>query len=172
MDHFSIEQALDNMIILVDSREHPNMAYHKRIKAMGVPVERKALSFGDYSVKTMLPDNTELSLEDVAVVERKMSLDEVCGNFGRERKRFVAEFERAKESGARVYLLIENANFKDMYEGNYRSKYAPESLVASFFAWIPRYNMVPIFCRPNETGKIIHEIMKRELKEYLTDYDQ
>ena len=167
MNHFDVEEALSKMEILIDTREHPNAAYHRRVKQMALPTVSMALSYGDYSCRTVLPDGTELSMQNKAVVERKMSLDEVSGNFGRERKRFVAEFERAKADGARVYLLVENATFSDIYAHNYRSKYSPQSLIASIFAWIPRYNMVPVFCKPNESGKLIAEIMKRELKEYL-----
>lgn len=174
MDNFDVEYALEHITILVDSREHPNAAYHRRIRQMSVPITTVTLSYGDYSCRTVLPDEREISLQNKVVVERKMSLDEICGNFGRERKRFIAEFERAKADGARVYLLIENATFTDIFSHNYRSKYAPNSLIASIFAWIPRYNTVPVFCKPNESGKLIAEIMKRELKERLEagDYDE
>ena len=167
MNHFDVESSLKNMVILADTREHPNAAYRKRIKQMGVPVESVALSYGDYSCRTVLPDGTEYTMANKVAVERKMSVDEVCANFGKNRKRFIAEFERAKADGARMYLLIEDANWTDIYGGKYRSRYTPNSLDASIFAWIPRYNTVPIFCKPDETGKIIAEIMKRELKEKL-----
>ena len=84
----------------------------------------------------------------------------------------MAEFERAATAGARVYLLIENATWTDIFNGNYRSKFGSDALLASMLAWIPRYNTVPIFCKASESGRLIAEIMKRELKEYLTDYDQ
>ena len=61
MNHFDVEQSLKNMVILADTREHPNAAYRKRIKQMGVPVESVALSYGDYSYKTVLPDGTEIT---------------------------------------------------------------------------------------------------------------
>ena len=172
MDPFELDQAVNNMTILVDTREQPNAKYHRRINSMKRPIERLALSFGDYSAKTTLSDGREVTLEHVAVIERKMSLDEVCGNFGRERRRFMAEFERAATAGARVYLLIENATWTDVFNGNYRSKFGSDALLASMLAWIPRYNTVPIFCKASESGRLIAEIMKRELKEYLTDYDQ
>ena len=167
MNHFDVEQSLQNMVILADTREHPNAAYRKRIKQMGVPVESVALSYGDYSCRTVLPDGTDYTMTDKVAVERKMSLDEVCGNFGRNRKRFIAEFERAKADGARVYLLIEGASWTDIFAGKYRSRYSAKSLFASIIAWIARYGSVPIFCQADETGKIIAEIMKRELKERL-----
>ena len=129
---------------------------------MGVPHERHKLNFGDYSVKCDC-----LSLADLVVIERKMSIDELCNCYCKERSRFEREFERAKAANAKVYLLIEGATWEDMYGGKYRSKMKPESLVGSVLAWLARYNCQLIFCQPQTTGLLIRDTLKRELKERL-----
>ena len=129
---------------------------------MGVPHERHKLNFGDYSVKCDC-----LSLADLVVIERKMSIDELCNCYCKERSRFEREFERAKAANAKVYLLIEGATWEDMYGGKYRSKMKPESLVASVLAWLARYNCQLIFCQPQTTGLLIRDILYREMKYHL-----
>lgn len=129
---------------------------------MGVPHERYKLNFGDYSVKC-----DRLSLADSVCIERKMSIDELCECFGRSRSRFEREFERAKAAGATMYLLVENASWEEIYGGKYRSKMKPQSLVASICAWEARYNCKVKFCKPETTGLLIRDTLKRELKERL-----
>ena len=129
---------------------------------MGCPWERKKLEFGDYSVKC---DSMDLSSS--IAIERKMNLDELCNCYCRERKRFEREFERARQAGAKVYLLVEDGSWEDAYSGKYRSRMSPESLVASIQAWLARYNCQVIFCQPKTTGRLIHDILYRELKERL-----
>ncbi len=134
---------------------------------MGVPCERRKLDFGDYSICCKLPNGDEYSLEKSVCVERKMSFDEICNCYCQQRKRFTREFERAKQAGAKVYLLIENATWESAYNGNYRSKMSPQALVASMTAWLARYDCQLIFCEPKTTGKLIKELLYRELKERL-----
>ena len=159
--------ALSHLTLLVDTREQPTQRAKKRIEATGFPFERTTLSFGDYAAKIAFSDGSELSLDKVFAVERKMNLDEICACFTHERKRFTAEFERAKEAGARLYLLIENADMEKAVNGRYRSKMNPTALVASLFAWMARYDCRLIMCKEETSGRMIREIMLRETKEYL-----
>lgn len=167
MNPAEIEQALESFTILVDTREQPTEAYKRRLAQMGVPAERRKLNFGDYSAKVNIPSDGEISLENAVCVERKMSLDEICNCYCRERKRFEREFERAKAAGATVYLLIENASWESAYSGDYRSKMTPKALVASLTAWTVRYDCKPIFCKAQTSGKLIKELLYREMKERL-----
>jgi ERCC4-type nuclease len=162
-----IQQCLENIKILVDTREQPTQAYKQRLKSMGVPSERRKLDFGDYSICCLLPSGEEYTLEKSVCVERKMSFDEICNCYCQQRKRFTAEFERAKTAGAKVYLLVENASWEKAYNGNYRSLMQPQALVASMTAWLARYNCQLIFCKPETSGKLIKELLYRELKEKL-----
>ncbi len=43
----------------------------------------------------------------------------------------------------------------------------PQALVASLTAWLARYNCQLIFCKSETTGKLIKELLYRELKERL-----
>ena len=138
--------ALESMVCLIDTREQDTPRLRARLKEIGCPWERKKLNFGDYSVKC---DTIDLS--ETIAVERKMDLDELCNCYCKERKRFEREFERAKQAGAKVYLLIEDGSWEDAYSGKYRSRMSPESLVASIQAWLARYNCQVIFCRQHTT---------------------
>lgn len=166
MNHFDIDRALSEMVVLVDSREQDTIRARKRLHDIGCPIERVALKFGDYSVKC-----SHLDLSDKVAIERKMSIDELAMCYGSSRKRFTAEFERAKAAGAKLYLLIENGSWERLYGGIYRSKMTPESLVASAQAWMARYDCQIMFCEPNTSGKLIHDILYRELKERLADIE-
>lgn len=142
------------------------MRARRRWKDFGCPYERSKLDFGDYSVKC-----DALDLSRRVVIERKMDFTEMCGCFCQQRARFTREFERAKEAGAKTYLLIENASFEKAYDGDYRSKMLPQSLIASLLAWLARYNCQLIFCENKTSGKLIRDILYRELKEALENVE-
>jgi len=165
MTPFELNNTLKSMVVLVDTREQDTPALHRRLKGLSCSFERIKLDFGDYSCKYVLPNGTEQML-DVAI-ERKMNIDELCNCFCKGRGRFTREFERAKESDAKVYLLIENASWEKIYNGDYRSKMTAQALVSSLTAWQARYNCQLIFCEQNTSGALIHEFLYRELKEQL-----
>ncbi|MBE6784155.1 MAG: hypothetical protein E7536_09120 [Ruminococcaceae bacterium] len=167
MDIFEIRYALEHIKILVDTREQDTLRARKRLEAIELPYERKTLDFGDYSAKCELSDGRELDFSTLLAVERKMSLDEICGCFCYGRGRFRREFERAKEQNAKIYLLIENANWENAYNGKYRSKMNSAALTASILAWLSRYNCQIIFCKEETSGKLIRDILYREIKERL-----
>lgn len=167
MKPLELERALESMTLLVDSREQPTENLFRRIEDSGLPFQRKKLDQGDYSCSCILPDGSEFNFSNNVVVERKMSIDELCQCMGRERSRFQREFERAKDAGCKIYLLVEEGNWEKVYNGKYRSKMSPQALVASIDAFRARYNMQLDFCRKETSGKIIKDILYRELKEFL-----
>ena len=160
-----IQNALDNAILLLDTREQDTPRLQARIRDIGWPVERAALRVGDYSAKFPLPSGAWLDLSDKAVIERKFSLDELIQCYTRERARFVREFERA--GSCKIYLLIENTTWENVYAGKYRSQMQPKSLVASMLAWLARYNCQLLMCKAETGGKLIRDILYREAKEIL-----
>lgn len=162
MHPIEIANQLDSMVCLVDTREKPTARAKKRLAAIGFPIERVALNFGDYSARCGAID-----LSCMVAIERKMDLDELAHCYCQDRPRFEREFLRAKDADAKVYLLIENASWEKAYSGLYRSKMRPESLVASITAWLARYRCQLIFCREETSGKLIHDILYREMKEAL-----
>lgn len=181
MTPFEIEECLESMVVLVDRREQPTDKAKRRYKAFGVPYRHCTLDFGDYTYNFTLPTKQMLYEADLVekgrifpqvAIERKMNLDELASCFinrksQKNRDRFQREFERAKEHGAKLYILIENASWENLMHGKYRSQYNPKAFLASITAWMARYNAVPIMCKEETSGKLIKEILYRELKERL-----
>ena len=167
MMHFEIQAALESMVLLVDTREQPTPCFERRMKEAGLPYVRQKLDFGDYSARCTLEDGAELDFSGSVAIERKMNFDELCQCYTRGRKRFENEFLRAKNRGAKIYLLVENGSWEKAIEGKYRSRMQPKAFVASLLAWLARYDCQLIFCQPDTTGKLIREILYREVKERL-----
>lgn len=153
------------MVYVIDSREQPTKALAKRMEYLQ-PNVRETVNAGDYTAKTLLPDGTWFYLP--VAVERKMSLTEIAGNLTRERERFRAEFNRAREHGIRLYILIEQASWEAAYAGAYRSQMKPQSLIASLLTWSARYGCPILMCeRPETGGKLIRDILHYEMREAL-----
>lgn len=153
------------MVYVIDNREQPTKALSKRMEYLQ-PNVRETVNAGDYTAKTLLPDGTWFYLP--VAIERKMSLTEIAGNLTRERERFRAEFNRARENEIRLYILIEQANWEAAYSGAYRSQMKPQSLIASLLTWSARYGCPILMCeRPETGGKLIHDILHYEMREAL-----
>lgn len=172
MTIFDQKEVLKSFEILHDSREQDTEMAKKRYESFGVPHKRAVLSYGDYTYNATLPDGSKIydvskTISPVCVVERKMNLDELAGCFTRSRQRFQREFERAQEHGSRIYLLCEDANWENLLNGKYKSRMSAEAFSASVFAWMIRYNMNIVFCKEETSGRIIKEILYRDLKERL-----
>lgn len=172
MHPVEIERCLETMKILVDTREHPGVKFRQRMMQAGLPYVRRKLEFGDYSALVEM-NGVEISIESAIAIERKMDANELAMCFCQERSRFEAEFERAKEKGAKLYLLLENENIEKLYKGNYgrsmkfRSKMDPRSFMGSLYSFIARYDMIPVFCREESSGKVIRDILYYEMRERL-----
>lgn len=172
MDIFEIKKCLDSMQIVVDTREQPSIRAEKRYKSFSVPYTRQALSYGDYTYNFTLPNGQSLfsdeeTIDGDVVIERKADLVELSQNFCQNRERFIREFERAKEKKASIYLLVENATWENVINGKYKTHFNPAAYFASLTAWMARYNVKIIFCKSETSGKMIKEILYRELKERL-----
>ena len=172
MNNFDLEKTLSTMVCVIDSREHPTPEAKKRWESFGVPYRIQGLRSGDYTAEFILPNGEIFSLENICVIERKMSIDEICGNFCQNRERFIREFERIKEAGAKAYIIVEGgASWEAIYNHRYHSKMSPQALVASLTAWMARYNAHIIFCRSETFTKLCREILYREAKEILTNME-
>ena len=156
-----LAEELSKLTVIVDTREQSTTP-QKYFKSKGIPYIVRKLDTGDYSA--MLGDMT---LEHDVFIERKSGLTELCGNYGTERERFTREFTRAKADGAKPFLLIENNSVDDIFLGNYRSKLPAKSLWGSVCAWMARYNTTVIFCKSENTGRIIHSILYFYAREKL-----
>lgn len=156
--------------ILIDTREQDNEKLQNRIeafKALKCDIRREKLNYGDYSAEYINEDGQVISFTDRVVIERKMNLDELCNCYTKDRERFKREFERAKENGCKLYLLIENGSLDKIIGGKYRSNLNPASLIASLLAWSVRYGFSIYFCQPENSAEIIYKILHYEIKEYL-----
>ena len=129
---------------------------------MKIPYKTRKLDTGDYSAQLGI-----LTFERDIIVERKHNLDELCGNFTADRERFEREFIRAKAYGTKVFLIIENATWTDVFIGNYRSKFQPKSMIASLLSWMVRFNITVLFCKPEETARIVYGIFHYYAREAL-----
>ena len=167
MDNFEISNCIASIQILVDTREQDTERARKRYSMFPCPSSRQALDFGAYSYCVTLPDGGIVPMSERFAVERKMNLDELAACFTHERERFEREFQRAKDAGAQMVLIVENATFENLLNHKYRSKFNPEAFIASLVAWEFRYGFHLIMCKEETTARLIYEYCKRDLKERL-----
>lgn len=171
MKRSEINQIIDSFKIIVDTREQRTGRSEQRYMSLGADYERGILDYGDYTYNLMLAGGP---LHDISqrirpkcVVERKQNLDELAMCFTRSRERFQREFDRAAEAGAKIFLLVENASFDMILNGQYRSKVNSNAFLSSILSWSIRYGMIPVFCDMKSSGRLIHDILFRDMKERL-----
>lgn len=172
MDRFDIMDTMQTMRVIADTREQANPRAVERFAALGPSLERATLDYGDYCANVTLPDGRPLydisgRITPACVIERKMSLDETVACFTRDRMRFEREFQRARDAGAKIYLLIEDGSWDAIRRHEYRSRFRPKAFIASLTAWMARYDTTVVFCRPGYSGQMIREILYRDIKERL-----
>lgn len=167
---------LKQMGVLADTREQVWGHVKAALEGAGCPVERGKLDQGDYTAfvpMSAFPGFQDVegmySLQDEVIIERKANLDEIAGNFTTGRDRFEREFIRAKAKGIKVYLLIENASWADIFSHNYRSQLNPKSLEGSLRSWQAKYNVSIEFCRQEESARAIYNILHYWLKARLEE---
>ena len=168
MDRFEIEQVLESFRVIVDTREQASIRATERFAALGDGLERATLDYGDYAANITLTAGNPLydvaatRIHPSCIIERKMSLDELATCFTRGRDRFRREMERARASGAKIYLLTEGGDWEKIFRHSYRSRFNPNAFIATLTAWMVRYEINVLFCRPGT-----REILYRDIKERL-----
>lgn len=173
MDRFEMDQILESFRVIVDTREQASNRAEERFSALGDNLERATLDYGDYAANITfttgnpLYDVSTTRIYPSCVIERKMSLDELAMCFTRGRDRFRREMERATAAGAKIYLLTEGGDWEKIFRHSYRSRFNPNAYIATLTAWMVRYDISIIFCRPGTSGKMIREILYRDIKERL-----
>lgn len=166
-----LKQLVDSIVILVDTREHEGKNTHITdwFDKKKIAWKKKALDKGDYSF--YVPANEALGIpkdlyfDREAIVERKCGLNEISSNLTQSRDRFEHELSLAPKHKV---LLIENADFGDIVEGNYDTSYNKQSFMASLFSFWHRYDC-PVFFMPNKkySGLFIKMYFTYYLKNYL-----
>lgn len=157
-----LRERLSGLTVICDTREQCNGHILSAFAANKIPYETQTLKTGDYSFAA-----DGQYFDDEILVERKGSLDELAGNYTIDRERFEREFIRAKAQGIKVFLLIEDSSYTDIWRHNYISKLAPKSLLASLCAWQVRYNVTVLFCRKDESATLIYTLMYHWYRERL-----
>lgn len=160
---------------------HHDMYRGKKSK-IGDPVEyyiqEKGLKVGDYTIAVQLPNKEVVNFKDKVVVERKADLNELCCNLFDKKDeegftRFERELIRAKEQGIKVYLVIETTDMhsKILSSKHFRydkaSKVSPASFSAILMALCSRYNINVWYTDKANSGRLIHDLLYYEAREYL-----
>ena len=160
---------------------HHDMYRGKKSK-IGDPVEyyiqEKGLKVGDYTIAVQLPNKEVVNFKDKVVVERKADLNELCCNLFDKKDeegftRFERELIRAKEQGIKVYLVVETTDMhsKILSSKHFRydkaSKVSPASFNALLMALCSRYNMNVWYTDKANAGRLIHDLLYYEAREYL-----
>jgi len=164
-----LKTLLKSIVVITDSREQDGDHIIKWFDLKGIPHIKQKLNFADYSF--MLPAIQELGImrdlyfTDKISIERKGSLEEVSGNFCNDRTRIESEFIRKK---GKMLLLIENADYADIINHNYRTEYKPESFLATLHSFSERYDIPFTFMKDrNHSGKFIYYSFYYHLRNYL-----
>lgn len=158
-----ISAILKDMLILVDTREQKNQHIIDYLDSKGIPHKLEKLETADYTF--ILPNYADLGFDRQILIEKKNSLDEISGNFTKDRERFTREFERVTTE--KIHLVIENATWKKLLNGTYRSQLNPRAFMASMMSWNIRYNCPVWFVGKEESPVIIYNLMYYELFEKL-----
>lgn len=136
------------MVIVCDTREHDGKNDHilKYFDDKKVHWIKRKIEFGDYTA--MIPANPELGIfrdlwfDREIIIERKANLDEMAINVTKERDRIKKEFSQAPKNKV---LMIENASYADMVNGNYRSDYSPKSYYGTIHSFWHEYGLPVVF---------------------------
>jgi ERCC4-type nuclease len=118
--------------IIQDTREKKPWTFKATGSVQDVKVIK--LDTGDYSIE---------GLEEVFMVERKASVDELFMNLGVQWKRFEREMERAKPYKYK-YLVIE-ATMREVYRGSCYSKMSGRFIMARLVHLQLKYGVQVIF---------------------------
>ncbi len=164
-----MDEIVKSMVILWDSREQKNNHILDVFEKNNITYQKKALERCDYSF--YIPANDSLNIpralffDKEIAIERKANLDELANNWTKERDRFEKEMCLAPKTKV---LLIENSNYEDIVNGNYRSQYNKKAFLATLHTFWFRYNM-PVFFMPdkNTSALFIKKYFEYYLKEFL-----
>lgn len=164
-----IKQILKSMIVLVDSREKKNMHILDYFSRQGIACQTTKLDYGDYSL--MLPASAagrDIYFHDSIVIERKASLEELSGNLAQERNRFEKEFLKARNAGAKIYLMVESpGGYSDIISHRYRTEFSPAAFAASLKIFEHRFDANVQFIAPEHAGYYVFSTMYYFARESL-----
>lgn len=159
-----IANIIDDMTIIIDTREKNNNHIISWLESENIKYKTEKLDSGDYSF--ILPNYNKLKLDRLFLVEKKNSLDEIASNFSKHRERFINEFERVPIN-AKMHIVIENASWTKIKNKSWRSLLTSSSMCASIITWSIRYKCSIWFVEKQNSPKLIYDLLKYELMEFL-----
>lgn len=169
---FSVEELKKlsrDIVVLVDSREKRNAHILDYFIKQGITYRISKLEYGDYSF--MIPAGTaggDIYFHKDICIERKASLEELSGNFTRERDRFEKEFLKAGNDGAKVYLMVEApGGYSDIIGHKYRTDFTPAAFMASLKTWEHRFDTNVQFISSEYAGYYIVSTFQYYAREIL-----
>lgn len=172
MKESDIKILLDNLVVIVDTREKVNdhiLAY----LSLKTGFIREKLDFGDYScyiecneaTKHIINDN--IYLQNVIAIERKNSLDELIGSL-KHKERFWNEFKRASDNNSHLTMFVEDANgYENMVMGNYKSDFKPKALTFLLEKLEHDFRFETKFVPKRLIGLFIYAKLRTYAKNYL-----
>lgn len=158
-----ISDILKDITVIVDTREQKNDHILDFLNENSIPYTKEKLDSGDYSF--ILPNYPEIGMDKQILIEKKNSLTEIAGNFTSGRDRFQREFERL--TNEKIHLVVEDATWKKVKNGSYRSQLPSKAMSASLLTWNIRYNCPVWFVGKDESPELIFRLMYYELFEEL-----
>lgn len=161
---------LKSLTVVIDSREKSIDRVASYFDKHKIPYITKALNAFDYTF--FLPANNELGIpkdlyfdQDI-VFERKASLEELSLNLTKHRARF--EEEMCTSKALYKYLIIENANYSDVVNGNYKSEYSSKSYLGTLHSFNHKYDLQIVFMPdPSYTPIFLYGTMQYYLRNIL-----
>jgi ERCC4-type nuclease len=129
-----MKKILDNMVVIVDSREQNNQHIIEFFNKKNIPYKTIKNDFGDYTA--MLPAGTltgftsDIYFDRDIAIERKNSIDEIAGNLKNEAYRLKKELAHMNMYDIKYFFFVEDKDFhENLRQGNYRSQYDPFTLM-------------------------------------------
>ena len=157
------------MVIVCDTREQKNQHITNYFDSKHVPWKSMKLEYGDYSF--YVPKNENLGIprdiyfDKELTIERKANLDEFASNIVKDRSRIKKELALAPPN---KILVIENATYGDMINGNYMSQYSAKSYYGTVHSFWHEFGMPFIFIEDKKyTGVFIRGYCQYYLKEII-----
>lgn len=129
-----MKKILDNMVVIVDSREQNNLHIIDFFNRKKIPYKTIKNDFGDYTA--MLPANTltgftsDIYFDRDIAIERKNSIDEIAGNLKEDGARLKKELAHMNKYDIKYFFFVEDKNYhENLRQGNFRSQYDPFTLM-------------------------------------------
>lgn len=173
----NIKKLINQMVVLVDSRENENSHIIDYFTKHKIAYRVKAMECFDYSCEIKANSDLglpfDISLENLIGIERKGSggsgISELSGNFTTSRNQFEEKWEKAKATTENLYLLIENGSWDDIRQHKYKSEFGENAFYNSLISWRTKYGFHIDFVKTEDTGNHILRLLADKLKKVLSE---